>query len=130
MRTSRLGSITELNRSQALIVASNGPYRQIKESTTGILFLGTPHRQTKNLDKARIGLRVVHVLGFRTDPVLREISSSDYLADQNDRFKSMLEQTTIKVYSFYENRIRGFPLQGGVVRIFLPVIINASCTES
>ncbi len=95
--------------------ATERTYRNILDSTTGILFFATPHRGSGAASIANLLLNVAKYTGnWRPGLIGPLTKDSEYLSNLSQDFKDRL--SAIKVKSFYETvrteeeLIKGIPL--------------------
>ena len=82
-------------------------YKQIKESTTGVVFFGTPHRGSSKATYgsilANLAARVMHQP--KSKPVNALKTNSDELAELTSEFKNLAPN--YRILSFYELKRMG-----------------------
>jgi hypothetical protein len=97
---------------QTLVIAGQDlRYKDIGQSTLGVIFFGTPHQGSSHASFFRGFAKLPNIIARMPDPILLEflIKGSDGLKLLDEEFKKLLELRVYSIYTFYETRpLRGF----------------------
>lgn len=93
---------TNVNVSKALVYAHNDShFRILKNSTTGVMFFGTPHRGSESINYRGVLQKLADITAMRDISVMKELQrDSDTLARLT--LESRRQLSRYKVISFYE----------------------------